>query len=438
MQLRIENCGSSRDQILALALRLGPYLERLQRVADDGGYDAAECSINLPGDEMLWQQVQRMQRQTATPGLKYLIDIGIGGSNLGTKAVYDALLGYADLLEPHRFPKMLFVDTNDPETLSRFARFLEQTIERPEEVLINAISKSGSTTETIVNLELIWRTFQHRFPHALDRWVITTDYQSKLWRLAEEKGISALPVPPKVGGRYSVFSAVGLFPLAAAGFDVSSLREGAREACTRCLSADLWQNPAILSAVVLFLQHQQGKIIHDTFLFHPELESCGKWYRQLMGESIGKEKNLDDITVHAGITPTVSIGSTDLHSMAQLTLGGPDDKVTTFVWCESTAIDPIIPQSLAFPGLVGGIAGTSANTVMQAILHGVKAAYRSHRLPFMEMILADLSPKSLAEMFQVQMFQMMCLAQLFHVNAFDQPNVEDYKTETRRFLESEA
>ncbi len=432
MKFQYQNSFLPETQLKDTAQILVPYVQQLQQVVTSKSYEPAESSINLPTDDQIFQQVMQMKDKKITPELKYIIDVGIGGSNLGTKAIYDAFFGYYDLLQPGRFPKMIFLDTIDEEVLSKCTELLD-TLKTKEEVLVNTISKSGGTTETIANLEVILNKLITRFPEAKERFVITTDDGSKLHQLAKEKGIDTLTIPKQVGGRYSVFSTVGLFPLAAVGLDIKLMLEGAAAMREQCLNPDPLTNSAVISAAILFLHGTQGKNINDTFIYVPQLESLGKWYRQLMGESIGKEHDLQGNIVRTGITPTVSIGSTDLHSVAQLYLGGPKDKITTFVSVENSKYDTIVPSALQFP-LVEGISGKPIHNIMNAILEGVKTAYQKQQLPFIEIILESVTEKTLGEFMQFKMIEMMYLGKLLNVNTFDQPHVELYKVETKRIL----
>lgn len=462
MQFHYQNTNRlSTNSLLQTAQTLISYTIHLNTIIANGGYTQPECSITLPSDTDLLKKVQTMAAQytdnrepthnnqlqmtnesppttnyelqtTNYSPPKYIIDIGIGGSNLGTKAVYDALYGYYDNIEPDRFPKMIFLDTNDETYLAKLIAFLNK-ITDPNEIVINAISKSGGTTETIANLEMIYQALIPRFPKIKDRIVITTDEGSKLWNHAQNMGIATLGIPAQVGGRYSVLSAVGLFPLALCGVDIEALRQGAEDMRQQCISSNTTTNPAALSATILYLHAKQGKIIHDTFLFLPQLESLGKWYRQLMGESIGKEHDVQGAVVHAGITPTVSIGSTDLHSVGQLYLGGPKDKVTTFVSGEKCDMEARLPEELAFP-LVPSLEGRRASELMHAILSGVQAAYTKQELPYMSVSLDGVNEHEIGAFFQFKMIEMMYLGKLMNVNPFDQPHVELYKVETRRVL----
>lgn len=412
--------------------QLDQYTERLRQVRESATYNDYESSINLSNDMALLRQVTELVAKKVSGTLKYSIVVGIGGSNLGTKAVYDALFGARDMLEPARLPKMLFAETTDPEWLVSVLRLLE-TIESPDEVLVTVISKSGGTTETLANFEIIMQALRAKFGDVNNRVVAVTDEGSKLWEAAGALSIDRLAIPAPVGGRYSVLSAVGLLPLASVGIDIEQLRRGASDMLDRVLGDD---NIAARSAAVLALSRERGCVINDNFFFHPELESVGKWYRQLMGESVGKEQSLSGETVHAGITPTVSLGSTDLHSVGQLYLGGPKDKLTTFVSSTKTA-SMNVPTERVFSDLVPMITGKPASTIMAAILEGVEIAYQKAGLPYMEVVLDDLDAYSLGAYLQFKMVEMMYLGQLLHVNSFDQPNVESYKVETRKLLEQQ-
>lgn len=428
IHLQTEHSGV---ETAALLEKLAPYTERLRQVYASGTYDEAESSFNLPGDEALLAQVKEVAAQKVTPNLKYNIVVGIGGSNLGTKAVYDALRD--DRLEPAQFPKLLFAETTDPEWLAQTTK-LFNSLRAPEEVIITLISKSGGTTETIANFEIIMAALRAHLPGAsmVDRVVTITDEGSKLWDAAGAQNMVRLSIPKQVGGRYSVLSAVGLFPLLTVGIDVAKLCQGAHDVLELCLKGE--QNIAAESAVALAAAQQKGFHINDNFFFHPELESVGKWYRQLMGESLGKEQSLSGETVHAGITPTVSLGSTDLHSVGQLYLGGPKDKFTTFVSSQSSQ-GVNVPNERVLPDLVPVINGKTAQDIMTAILEGVKVAYQKAGLPFMEVVLESVDEHSLGAYLQFKMLEMMYLGQLLNVNSFDQPNVESYKVETKKILE---
>lgn len=412
---------------------LEDYRVHLCQIADTKKYDEPESSINLPLDKSYLEEIKRTAVLKRSMRLKYIVIVGIGGSHLGIKALYDSFYGFFDVLEPRRLPRMIFLDTVNFSYLKRVSSFLNRVIQHPEELIINIISKSGETLETIANVELLLAHLKERFPNITRRIVVTTDEGSPLWEEAGSRALSRLPIPVAVGGRYSVFSAVGIFPLTVIGLNVAELLCGASEMRNKCLS-NYQYNPAFISASILARSYKQGKTIHDTFLFNNEFESLGKWYRQLMAESIGKEYDLEKKEVHTGITPTVSIGSADLHSVGQLYLGGPKDKITTFVSCSYRGLK--IPKDRFFPKLVRGLQGKDTKDVTDAILKGVKIAYRKKNLPFMEVTFSRINEYELGQFMQFKMIEIMYLARLLNVNAFDQPNVVLYKKETKKILKS--
>ena len=167
-------------------------------------------------------------------------------------------------------------------------------------------------------------------------------------------------------------------------------------------------------------------------MWNPELETLGKWYSQLLAESIGKER--DDGT-KVGFTPTVALGSTDLHSIGQLIFGGRNDRYTTFVsapsaWNAGSAFSSDSPFVLPiFEGKEDGV-------VTRALYEGVRTAYITNELPFVTIELENISERELGAFMALQMTTVLYLAQLFDVNAFDQPSVEKYKSEVRRLLTS--
>jgi glucose-6-phosphate isomerase len=218
--------------------------------------------------------------------------------------------------------------------------------------------------------------------------------------------------------------------------DIDQLIAGAQDMRKRCLNLTINENPAVMSAIHIYHHWKNTIKIHDLFLFSSDLESIGKWYRQLMGESIGKEFDNNQQQLFAGITPTISIGSTDLHSMAQLYLGGPYDKFTTFVRINEARTHLLIPDETETANLVQGINGKSVDYIMKAILSGTQTAFQKRERPFMEIELPDKSASSIGQFLQMKMIEIMYLGYLFNLNPFDQPNVEEYKIETKKILES--
>ena len=401
-----------------------------------GGYTKPNDVIRLPEDPHVLVEAKRVAEAYYSSQLKYVIVIGIGGSNLGTRAVYEGLRGTLDHLTA-RAPKIIFLDTVSTTLISDIEEILHNEVSVKEEILINLISKSGTTTESIVNFEMLMGMLAKRISGIDERVVCTTDHGSPLWKLAEKKQYGLLTIPTLVGGRFSLFSPVGIFPLLIVGIDVVGLQNGAKDMLARSFSANTDHHIARHAAEMLFGEMQRGISILNIFHFNPELESLGKWERQLIAESLGKEVDSSGALVHAGLTPIVSVGSTDLHSMAQLYFAGPRDKFTMLIRAEHIS-SKRVPADLRLVGLVSGIVEKSPNDIMSAIHHGVAAAYQKHQLPLLEVSLPAISPFVLGAYLQWRMLTVIYLARLMHVNPYDQPNVEDYKEGTRKTLLSNA
>ena len=222
-----------------------------------------------------------------------------------------------------------------------------------------------------------------------------------------------------------------------AGIPVADLVEGAKRAVEEGFSGGSpeFGNAVVEGAWYLYEGALTGRNVVDHFFFSDSFESVGKWYRQLLAESVGKEYAKGTRRrVSAGLTPTVSIGSADLHSVGQLYLGGPRDK--SFVFVRTKPADSLrIPES-GLSSTVENLPGKSLSFLMEAIAAGTKDAYLSKGIPYVEWVLSEGSAFDLGYFMQTKMGEVAALGFLFGVDPFDQPNVEDYKSGTRRALAS--
>ncbi len=377
--------------------------------------------LKAPFDPQFIVHSELMVKKLYSNNLKCIFVVGIGGSSLGTKAIVSAL--------PRRSgqPEIIFLESLESAVFERCEYTISQ-LNNNDEFVVCLISKAGGTTESIANFSVLLRLLEH-IPGYAERVVAITIPKSPLADVAKQQGYQCLYIPERVSGRFSVFTHVGIFPLLLAGYPVVSVLEGARHAAaslgtpydpTRRLTED------ILSSV------HEGLIGIDFFFFNSELEDLGKWSRQLYAESLGKEHDNDGREVHAGVFPTVTIGSVDLHSMVQLYFGGPKRHTTIF-------IPPLTGKSFVIPAhpattIVPGVAGRTHHEINRAIYEGVKEAYAQHALPYVEMEFAALNAEMLGFYLQLHMQTVALLASAFHIEGFTQPNVEDYKIITKRIL----
>ncbi|MFH0927287.1 MAG: hypothetical protein V1822_01785 [Candidatus Micrarchaeota archaeon] len=424
------DCCLPKAALAQAAGKLAKYRSELSDLQKSPDWSHPACSILLADEGKFEKECSSLLSKAKKPTL--LIVIGIGGSNLGSLAAMRAVLH--NPCTPSHKPQVLFADTVDPRTISYVISSARTHLSEGGHVLINAISKSGTTLETLVNFDVIYSALKKSSSGQLNV-VITSDDGSEFERVAQEEGFHSLPIPKNVGGRYSVLSSAGLFPLMAAGFDTHKFLEGARLSLKGALSADLRKNPVALAAAFLFLEAKAGRKIHVDFMFSNSLRSLGSWHRQLIGESLGKEKNESGSKiVHSGITPLVCTGTTDLHSMGQLFLGGPADKSYRFVSVQNFGEDFEAGSSQFLAKLAPFAKGKKASRILNALCEGTKEAYRKNALPFVSISLPALDEHSIGQLMQMEMVEAMYAAKLFGVNAFDQPAVEKYKREARKIL----
>lgn len=433
--MKIDVSGYHKGVMTLLESRgetVSSYVKNLRQVAEVGDYTMPEASINVPFEEALLEAVLAFTAKFKTEELRYVFLIGIGGSNLGSEAIYRALTAYE--VEDRELVRLVGIDTNNPAIIAKALNIIGHLNQKSEFAVVS-ISKSGGTTETIANTEIILEALEKKFGPVPERVVVISDTGSPFLNEARALGMHTFAMPPKVGGRYSVFTAVGLLPLALCGIDVVGLVAGAKEAIRPGTHLDVKLNPATSLALLMVDAHNNGKPIHDMFVFNSELETFGKWWRQLVGESLAKRTNSTNKLV--GITPTVSVGSTDLHSVGQLYLGGPADKLTFFLYARPPH-DFAVPSSRVFPTLVPMVASKSLSQIMEAIKKGTMQAFLNRERSYIEIELSELSTYELGFLMQTLMLSVIYSGHLLDVNSFDQPDVEAYKITTKELLEKKT
>ncbi|MCA9387234.1 hypothetical protein KC669_04340 [Candidatus Dojkabacteria bacterium] len=399
---------------------LDSYTTELKQTIESRDYSNAAASLLLPTEKKFLEQAREAFKKHFSSNLKYIFLIGIGGSNLGTQAIYYTMRGKLDFVSK-TLPKIIFLDALNAKSIELIHNLVVSENITDSEYLIISISKSGSTIETAVNTNLMLQLLGDGSENNL---IYITDSSSKLWKVCKEKRIDVYEIPEKVGGRYSVFSNVGLLPLYFVFEEkLTDLLKGASDAISDSFNKE--QSPAMHSALELF----NNKPIVNEFFFDVNLEYLGKWYRQLVGESLGKKSD------YKSITPIVSIGSTDLHSMLQLYLGGNNDKFTHFITTNEPDNFRVVDNELT-SALVSDIEDKNIADINTAIIEAVKKSYIDDNREFNEIILDEISLYNLGYYLQTKMIEVMFLAKLMNINAFDQPNVEDYKILTKEKLKS--
>lgn len=395
------------------------YEEALRMVVDLHDVTAPEASLVLPFEDHS-EDIRRAKEQF--PHLKQLFVVGIGGSSLGIEAVVagfpystTATLTIFDTLSVARIE----------HTLAQLA--LEKTTK--DDIGVCIISKSGSTTETITNAALLLSKLEAHFGESLaSRTMVITDKDSALDQCAHTNGYSTFYIPHAVGGRYSIFSAVGVIPLSLLSIDVAALLSGAKETITNILEEG---SEVVEKARAIASFHEQGISTLDTFVFDSRLYAYALWRRQLLAESLGKSEDMIGTKGIYGPLPTASHAG-DLHSVAQLYLSGSRGIHTDFITFESYDDVPLPEHPLL--AIIPALKGKHTAIVSRALEHGVLETYAEQKLSFSEYQLAKLSEYELGALMATNMIETMYVAKLLHLNAFDQPNVELYKKHMREHL----
>ena len=366
------------------------------------------------------------------PSLKgrfdHLLVLGIGGSALGAKALLNALKpphwNERSREERGGVPTLTVFENVDPVTVSEtLARF------DPRRTLVNVISKSGGTAETLAQYLVVrhWLEASLSAAEAGERLVITTDpAKGALRAIANAEKITAFEVPPDVGGRYSVLTAVGLVPAAILEIDVAALLKGAQaavdadRAATDLNSADAarwaaWQWQA---------QASRAANVHVVMPYSDRLREFAEWYRQLWAESLGKKHDRSGNEVFRGPTPVGAVGVTDQHSQVQLFIEGPFDKTITFVRVADTVkLVPIPPRDGLAPEL-SYLPGHTLGELLDAEFHATREALRSQGRMSMTLELDTVDETHLGELIMFFQIATGYAGIWYDVDPFDQPGVE--------------
>ena len=356
-----------------------------------------------------------------------LVVLGIGGSALGTRTLRDALGGGEPTRGASRaggtHPRLHVADNIDPHSIATLLDRLDM-----RRTFFNVVSKSGATTETLAQYLVVAERLGRRVgpDRAREHFLFTTDPErGPLRALAEVAGIPTLPVPRNVGGRFSVLSAVGLFPAAAAGLDVTAVLRGAARMEKRCRTDELTRNPAGVLATLLHRADVEcGQRVHVFMPYCDRLRSFALWVQQLWGESLGKATGLDGRPAATGPTPLPAAGATDQHSLLQLFMDGPADKVVCFVTVD--AADDPVPIGNA-PALLPAFEFPEGHTLKQLITvehAATAAALRMRGRPNLTVRLAKLDAEALGELILLFQAATVYAGFLYGVDPLTQPGVE--------------
>src|SRR5687768_1600492 len=356
-----------------------------------------------------------------------VVVLGIGGSALGTLALQQALArphwNERDDIGRDYFPRLYVLDNIDPTTI---ASLLERIDLR--RTLFNVVSKSGATSETMAQFLIVRdRLVRELGPeHYRGHLVFTTDPEKGVLReLAQAEEIAVLPVPANVGGRFSIFSAVGLLPAALIGIDIRALLAGAAAMDERCRTAHLLQNPAGLFACLQFLAHTRAHApVHVMMAYSDRLYLVADWFRQLWAESLGKALDRAGAEVFVGPTPVKALGATDQHSQVQLYMEGPFDKTVTFLTVVDRPEDLPIPRLYSEVSELSYLGGHTLAELLQVEKEATEAALTQRNRMNMTIELGAIDAATIGELLFLLQVATVYAGGLYGVDPLDQPGVE--------------
>jgi len=387
------------------------------REAADGLLGDPPGFMRLPKTGEYAEASVRVAEEIRTSGATDFIHVGIGGSALGPMALHKALSHpYYNALsgEARPGPRMHFAENTDPATLSAILDLAD-----PEATWVNVVTKSGSTAETMANFLVIRGLLVDSLGGFgfQGRTIATTDPEEGfLKQIADREDLKVLPIPPDVGGRFSVLTPVGLLPAAVAGLDVDALLAGAAQ-CVDEVNEQAAEHPAVRGAAMHYLMDTtRGRNVRVMMTYADALERLAAWFVQLWAESLGKDGK--------GSTPHGAVGTTDQHSQVQLYMEGPQDKVIEIVEVEEHPRDLEIPKAYEDLEGVGYLGGHTMAELLNVECDATRRALTEAGHPNSTIRLSATNEENLGYVLQALEVQTAIAGSLYGVNAFDQPGVE--------------
>jgi len=378
--------------------------------------------IDLPVDydKVEFEKIKKAAKKIQSDS-DVLIVIGIGGSYLGARAAIEFLShSFYNALDKadRKTPEIYYVGNS---ISSKYIRDLQDVL-KGKDFSINIISKSGTTTEPAVAFRVFKKMIEEKYgkEEAVKRIYATTDKsKGALKDLANTEGYETFVVPDDVGGRFSVLTAVGLLPISVSGIDIDSLMAGAASAREKAINNSYEENDALKYAAVRNILLRKGKQVEFIVNYEPSLHYLSEWWKQLFGESEGKDQK--------GILPAAADFSTDLHSMGQYIQDGARILFETVLNIEESPVDIILEKEAVDTDGMNYLAGQTVDFVNKSAMNGTILAHNDGGVPNLVINIPNQDAFSLGEL--IYFFEFACgiSGYILGVNPFNQPGVESYK-----------
>lgn len=417
MKLSYENSFITLEEMNEWKERVNEAHQKLIEKTGEGSDFLGWVNLKISGNELerIKETAQRIRENSDV-----LIVIGIGGSYLGARAVIEAL-------SHHFFPKnVLFAGNNlSADYLCDLLDYIKD-----KDVSLNVISKSGTTTEPAIAFKNLREYVENKYgkEKARERIFVTTDKEKGILKeIADKNGYETFVVPDDIGGRYSVFSAVGLLPIAVSGIDLEQLLAGVYDAEKEFATTN--DNICYEYAILRNILYQRGKKIELLVNYEPKLHYISEWWKQLFGESEGKEGK--------GLFPASVDNTTDLHSMGQYIQEGERHLFETVISVKNAYRDLDFHVLQDSPDKLQYLNGKSLNEVNHMAMQGTVIAHTNGNVPNLVIEIEKIDEYHIGKL--LYFFEKACgiSGYLLHVNPFNQPGVEAYKKEMFRLLGKE-
>ena len=427
IKLNLKNTGISQKSIMEYKEQVENIHKELHKKANDEKDFVGWLELPTNYDKKEFSRIKKAAKKIKKES-DILVVIGIGGSYLGARAVIEALTSsfYNMLTEKQRkYPQILYVGNNlSPNYINELIEYIGD-----KDFSVNVISKSGTTTEPAIAFRIFREILENKYgiEEARSRIYVTTDKErGALKTLADNEGYEKFVIPDNVGGRYSVLTAVGLLPIATAGIDIDKLMQGAQNAQERYDDPNLKYNECYKYAVVRNILYKLYKNTEILVNYEPKMHYFTEWWKQLYGESEGKDQK--------GIFPAGVDFTTDLHSMGQYIQEGRRNLFETVISIENSATDIIINKDEDNLDGLNYLAGKGLDYVNKKAMEGTVKAHVSGDVPNIMINIENLDEENIGEL--IYFFEKACAmsGMILGVNPFNQPGVEEYKKNMFKLL----
>jgi len=405
--------GLSEDKLKKIQPHLRDVHKTSHILLDTGEQGFIQTLFDQKETKLILDHANKIKKK-----FKQMLVIGIGGSDLGARALQSIFQDKTKGVE------ILFLgDTTDPLEIKRICSRINWS-----QCAINPVSKSGNTVEPLSTfLYVRQQLIKHvgKKYHAKHVFVTTQDQDSALKKLVDKNGYTLIPHPKNIGGRWTAMTLVGLLSAAVSGIDIKALRNGAKDYYAKAAKKSM--NGAMVYASLHYLGIKQEQSLAVLMPYASHLEEFGGWYRQLFAESLGKAKNRKGKKVYTGVTPIAANGPKDQHSQVQLYSSGPFDKLITFIHIEEDKANLSVPRLKNTDNLPSFLSEIKFQDILQYEQEATALALASHKRASGVIRLSDSSEYVIGQLFCF--FELACvyLAEILDINAFDQPGVEEGK-----------